>query len=162
MRLVIVSVDFLEAAILVAEVASFAIRAELLTVELSAILRLIFVIETLFLFVKNALMSITHFFNTMSVLTLCSISADPSLIPVLAHLALVHRSFDKALGAEEIYEHPVDFWALLMALLLRFLDWRNHVLLHCGDKTLCLLNIHSLERIDFGGRKLHWLEIVGA
>ncbi len=70
MRLIIVSMDFLEAAILVAEVASFAIWAELLTVELSAILRLIFVIETLFLFVKNALMSITHFFNTMRVLTL--------------------------------------------------------------------------------------------
>ncbi len=70
MRLVIVSMDFFEAAVLVTEVASFAIGTELLTVELSAILRLIFVIETLFLFVKNALMSIIHFFNTMSVLTL--------------------------------------------------------------------------------------------
>ncbi len=166
MRLIIVSVDFLEAAILMTEVAAFAIGTELLTVELSAILRLIFVIQTLFLFVKNALMSITHFFNSMSVLTLRSISADPSLTPILAHLSLVHGSFDEALGAEEIYEHPVDFRALLVVmalLLLRFLDWRNHVLLYCGDESLCLLNIHSLERIDFGGRKLlHWLEIVGA
>ena len=70
MRLIIVSMDFLEAAILMAEVASFAIGTELLTVELPAILRLIFVIKPLFLFVKNALMSITHFFNSMSVLTL--------------------------------------------------------------------------------------------
>lgn len=163
MRLIIVSVDFLEAAILMAEVASFAIGTELLTVELPAILRLIFVIKPLFLFVKNALMSITHFFNSMSVLTLWSISADPSLIPVLAHLTLVHRSFDKAFRAEEIYEHPIGLRALLKALLLlRFFDWRNHVLWHCGYKSLCLLNIHSLERIDFGGRKLHWLEIVGA
>lgn len=41
-----VSVDFLEAAVLVAEVASFAIGTEFLSVELSAILALIFVVST--------------------------------------------------------------------------------------------------------------------
>lgn len=43
---IVVSVDFLEAAILVTEVASLAIGAEFLPVKLTAILALIFVIPT--------------------------------------------------------------------------------------------------------------------
>ena len=56
------SVNFLEAAVLVTEVASLAIGAEFLTVELPAVLRLIFVIKTLFLFVKDVLMSFAYLF----------------------------------------------------------------------------------------------------
>jgi hypothetical protein len=55
-------VNFLEAAVLVTEVASLAIGAEFLTVELPAVLRLIFVIKTLFLFVKDVLMSFAYLF----------------------------------------------------------------------------------------------------
>ena len=56
------SVNFLEAAVLVTEVASLAIGAEFLTVELPAVLILIFVIKTLFLFVKDVLMSFAYLF----------------------------------------------------------------------------------------------------
>lgn len=62
MWLIEVSVNFLEAAVLVTEVASLAIGAEFLTVELPAVLRLIFVIKTLFLFVKDVLMSFAYLF----------------------------------------------------------------------------------------------------
>ena len=93
----------------------------------------------------------------MGILTLGPISTNSALCPILAHLSLVHRSLNKALRAQEIYERSIYLaaaTALLLARLLRFFDWRDWVLLGCGDKSLSLLNIHSLEGIDFGRHKL--------
>lgn len=89
--------NFLKASVLMTEVASFAIGTVLLSIELSAVLRLVLVIETLLLLIKQVLVSLCHLFNSVSVLTFGSISAEASLCPVLAHFSLVHRPLHKTL-----------------------------------------------------------------
>jgi hypothetical protein len=88
--------NFLKAAVLMAEVASLAVGAELLAVELPAVLGLIFVVESLLLFVHIQLMILTELVETVCELALGSISAHSSLAPVLAKLTLVHGSLHKA------------------------------------------------------------------
>ena len=89
--------NFLEAPILVAEVASLAVGAELLPVELPAILRLILVICTLFLSLAHVQwVVLAQLFNAVCELTLGAIPAHSCLSPVLAELTLVHRSLYKA------------------------------------------------------------------
>lgn len=56
MSLVVVSVDFLEAAVLVTEVTTLPIRTELFPIELTAVLTLILVIGTLLLLSNVKLM----------------------------------------------------------------------------------------------------------
>jgi len=82
--------NFLEASVLMTEVASLAIGTVLLAIELSAVLRLVLVIKTLLLLVQQVLVSLCHLFNAVGVLTFCSVSAEASLCPVLAHFSLVH------------------------------------------------------------------------
>ena len=83
----VVAMDFLEASILVAEVASFSIWAELLTVELPAILGFILVIKPCLGFGDSV--DFGKFFGTMRVLALETISAEADFCPVLAHFALI-------------------------------------------------------------------------
>lgn len=99
-------VDLLEATVLMPEVATLAIGTELLSIELSTILRLVFVIHIgLFLLVEIQLVILAELFLAMGVLALGSIAAKARLSPILAHITLVHGPLDKALldrGGEQL------------------------------------------------------------
>ena len=91
-------VDLLEAAILVPEVAPLAVGAELLAVELAAVLRLVLVVHVgLLLLVEVQLVILAELLLSVRVLTLTPVAAKARLGPILAHIALVHGSFDEAL-----------------------------------------------------------------
>jgi len=119
--------NFLEAAVLVAEVATFAVSAELLSVELPAVLGLVLVVQSLLLFVYVQLIILTELVETVCELALGAISADSSLAPVLAKLALVHRSLHEApvVHVEGVLAGAVHLLAHHWHRVLH--DWRNHV-----------------------------------
>ena len=87
MRHEVVAMDFLEASVLVAEVASFSVWAELLTVELPAILGFVLVVESCLRLGDSV--DLCEFFSTVSVLALETISAEADFSPVLAHFTLI-------------------------------------------------------------------------
>lgn len=97
MRNVMVSVDLLECAIFVSEVASQAIRAELLAIELPAVLRFVLVVNSLILLLHVEWVVFTELLRAMGVLTLNAIAAEACVNPVLAKLTFVHRSLDEGL-----------------------------------------------------------------
>ena len=83
----VVSMNFFERPVFVAEVAPFSIWAEFLTVELPAILGLV-------LFVKSCLgfcnsVDLSELFSTVGVLAFEPISAEADFCPVLAHFTLI-------------------------------------------------------------------------
>ena len=93
---VVVSVDLLEAAILVTEVATLAIWAELVTVKLPTVLAFILVIGTLLLLAKIKLVLVRKFFLAVRILAL--IAPTTGLCdPVPAQFSLVHRSLRERL-----------------------------------------------------------------
>ena len=124
---VIMPVNFLIAAVLVAEVAAFAVWAELLSVELSTVLGLVLIVQSLLLFIYIELMILTELVETVCELALGAISAQSSLAPVLAKLALIHGSLHEA-----PLVHVVGVLAGAVHLLTD--DWGNHV---------CLANWHK-------------------
>ena len=81
------SVDFLEASVLVSEVAALAVRAQFLSVELPAILRLILVVETSLGFGDPV--DLGELVMAVGILALETVPAEANLGPVLAHLSLV-------------------------------------------------------------------------
>ena len=91
---VVVAMDLGEAAVLVPEVASLAVEAELFTVERSAILALVLVVLILLpLTLVHNLLTISingELLDPVGVLALDTVAAEAGLGPVLAHLALVH------------------------------------------------------------------------
>jgi len=103
MRHVVMPVDLLEAAIFMPEVASFAVEAEPFTVECPAVLALEFVIHALNAIVAGVSLAVVvcnKLVNTVRVLAFVAISTEASLIPVLAHLALIHRPLNEGLPSE--------------------------------------------------------------
>jgi hypothetical protein len=92
---VVMTVDFLEATVLVAEVAPLAVGAVLFSVELATVLRLVLVVEALLLFVKVERVILGKLFEAVRVLTLIAITTEAGLSPVLAHLSLVHGALDE-------------------------------------------------------------------
>ena len=90
-RHVEVPMDLAEAAVFVPEVASLAVLADFLAIELPAILRLVLVIGTgRLLLVQIQRVAIAELFLAVCVLALGPIAAKAGLGPVLAHVALVH------------------------------------------------------------------------
>ena len=87
MGLVEVSMNFLKASVFVAEVATFAVWAELLPVELSAILGLVLLVEA-GLGLGDPV-DLGELVMTVSVLALVTVPAEADFSPVLAHLPLV-------------------------------------------------------------------------
>ena len=87
MGLVEVSMNFLKASVFVAEVATFAVWAELLPVELSAILGLVLLVEA-GLSLGDPV-DLGELVMTVSVLALVTVPAEADFSPVLAHLPLV-------------------------------------------------------------------------
>ena len=81
------TMDFFERSVLMSEVASFTIWAELLSVKLSAILRFILVIETC-LGLSDPV-DLSKLFSTVGILAFKTIAAEATLSPVLAHLSFV-------------------------------------------------------------------------
>ena len=84
---VVVAVDLFERSVLVPEVASLAVRAELLSVELPAVLRFVLVVEA-----RLSLgdpVDLGKFLGTVGILALEAVAAEATLSPVLAHLAFV-------------------------------------------------------------------------
>ena len=80
MRHIKVSVNLFEATVFVTEVAALAIRAELLTVELAAVLRLVFVIlACLLLLVQIELVTITELLIAVGILTLGPVATESSV-----------------------------------------------------------------------------------
>ena len=72
--------NLFEATVFVTEVAALAIRAELLTVELAAVLRLVFVIlACLLLLVQIELVTITELLIAVGILTLGPVATEPSV-----------------------------------------------------------------------------------
>lgn len=97
-RHVIVSMDLFVAPVFVPKVAPLPVRAELLPVELPAVLRLVLIVEVGgLLLVQVELIVLAELLLAMGVLTLGAIAAEADLHPVLAHVALVHRPLNKAL-----------------------------------------------------------------
>ena len=92
---VVVSVDLLEAAVLVAEVAPLAVRTVPLAVELPAILGLIFVVNALLLLVEVLRVVLRELLDSMCVLALVAVSTKAGVGPVLAHFSLVHGALHK-------------------------------------------------------------------
>ena len=100
-RHVEVPVDLAEAAVLVPEVAPLAVRADLLAIELPAILRLVLVVDIgLLLLVRIQRVVLAELLRAVRVLALGAVPAEAGLGPVLAHVALVHRPFDEAFARE--------------------------------------------------------------
>ncbi len=92
-----VSVDFLKGSVFVSEVAPFAVRAEALTVELSAVLRLVFVVRvSLFLLIHVQVVRLAQLVHAVSVLAFVAVATEASLIPVFAQLSLVHGPFNES------------------------------------------------------------------
>ena len=87
MRHEVVTMDFLEASVLVSEVAPFAIWAKLLTVELPAILRFVLVVKSCLRLGDSV--DLSELFRAMSVLALQTIAAEADFCPVLAHFTLI-------------------------------------------------------------------------
>lgn len=85
--LVEVSMNFLEASVLVAEMATFAIWTELLPVELSAILGLVLLVEA-GLSLSDPV-DLGELVVSVSVLALVTVPAEAHFSPVLAHLPFV-------------------------------------------------------------------------
>ena len=143
-----VSVDLLECAIFVSEVASQAIRAELLAIELPAVLRFVLVVNSLILLLHVEWVVFTELLRAMGVLTLNAIAAEACVNPVLAKLTFVHRSLDEGLWR-------ILFHGIASVLRLDRLDRGKHDLcrLALRHKTVCL-NVHALERVDLGWRGL--------
>ena len=81
------TMDLFERSVLMSEVASFTVWAELLSIELSAVLRFILVIETRLSLSDPVYLS--KLFSSMGILTLKTIAAKSTLGPVLAHLSFV-------------------------------------------------------------------------
>ena len=96
--------DLREAAVLMPEVTSLTVEAELFTIERSAILALVFVILILLtLALVHDLLAIRingKLLNTVSVLALDTVAAEAGLSPVLAHLTLVHGPLHERLAGE--------------------------------------------------------------
>jgi hypothetical protein len=86
------SVDFLEGAEFVAEMAPLTIHAEFLSVELTTVLWLVFVVLCLTLIVIE--IKASKVFNTMCVLAVCSISAKTKVYYILTQLRFQSRLFD--------------------------------------------------------------------
>ena len=154
-------VDFLEAAILVTEVAAFTVGAELLTIELTAVLRLILIVRTHHLRVQVCTVALRKLLLAMSVLALGSVAAEASLGPVLAHLTLVHGALDETLASHMAValRHEVSVLAILLNMCwthLRNFDWRQSgiivslLLRSSWDKSMRLLHVHGLKRVQFG------------
>ena len=101
---VVMPVDLREAAVLMPEVTSLPVEAELFPVERTAILALVFVILILLaLALVHYLLAIRingKLLNTVSVLALDTVAAEAGLRPVLAHLALVHGPLHERLAGE--------------------------------------------------------------
>ena len=83
----VVSMNFFEGSVFVAEVAPFSIWAKFLTVKLPAILRLILLVESCLGFGNSV--DLSEFFSTVCVLALEPISAEADFCPVLAHFTLI-------------------------------------------------------------------------
>ena len=93
-----VSVHFLEGSVFVTEVATLAIGAEAFSVELSAVLRLIFVVvATLLLLIEVEVMLFAQLIHSMSVLTLVAVATEASFSPILAEFSLVHGPLNESL-----------------------------------------------------------------
>jgi hypothetical protein len=96
-----VTMNFLKAAELVAEVASASVHAGLLTVEGAAVLGLVLIVHKFLLLGKVQRMLVTELFFAVSVLAKVTISAM-SILPVIAELTLVHRPLHKALSLDKL------------------------------------------------------------
>ena len=162
-----VPVNFFEAAVLMTKVASFAVRAELLPIELPAVLGLILIILSLLLLVHVKLMILAELVKPMCKLTFRAVSASTVVAPILAELTFVHGSLNKTLlGLIEggILGRTVDFladywncWSLD--------NWRDHIHLTKRHKASRLLKVHCVERIQLRRRivlQLRSNEVVGA
>lgn len=90
------AMNFLEAAVFVTEVTSLAVGAELLPVELPAVLRFVLVVLTLLLLVKVKNVVLTQLIKTVRKLAFGSVATNSRFAPILANLSLVHRSLHKA------------------------------------------------------------------
>jgi len=123
-RHVIVTMNLFVAPVFVPKVAPLPIRAELLPVELPAVLRLVLVVGVgglLLLAQVSLTVVLTELILAVGILTLGAVAAEAGLYPVLAHIALVHRPLDEALLSQVcIYQ------LLLLLLLLSKIDcgWR--------------------------------------
>ena len=91
------SVHFLEAPIFMTEVTSPAILAVLLTIKLSAVLRLVLVVNSiLFLFLNVKLIIIAQFILPVRILAKITVRTVSSLRPVDAQFSFIHGAFDKS------------------------------------------------------------------
>ena len=152
-RHVEVSVNLFKAAVFMTEVAAFAIRAELLTVELAAILWLVLVILAwLLLLIQIKLVIFAEFLIPMSILTFGSVAAESSVCPVLAHFSFVHGPLYKALASQKLGLFKGGFRAILVIEPLRFgkFDRWDHVAVMRWHKSLRLLEAHVLEWVHLG------------
>ena len=151
-----VSVNFFEAAVLVAEMTSFAIWTELLPVELPAVLGLILVVLSLLLLVDVQLVILAELIKSMCKLTHSAVSAHTVVPPILAKLTFIHRSLDKTLlGFVQgiFFARTVDFLTDYRRLW-SFDDRRDHACLTKRYKASRLLNFHCVERIQLRWRIL--------
>ena len=98
----VVSMNFFEGSVFVAEVAPFSIRAEFLTVELPAILGFILVVEARLCFSNSV--DFSELISTVGVLALETISAETDFCPVLAHFTLVFLGLCQRNNLPVLYE----------------------------------------------------------
>ena len=84
---IVVAMDLFERSVLMSEVASLTVWAELLSVKLSAVLRFVLVIETC-LGLSDPV-DLSKLFSTVGILAFKTIAAEATLSPVLAHLSFV-------------------------------------------------------------------------
>ena len=155
-------VDFLETTILVAEVTAFAVGAELFTIELTAVLRLVLIVGAHHLLVKVHSVALAKFLLPVGVLAFGTIAAEPSLGPVLTHFALIVGALNKAFVGV-VMRHKVTLLAVLQMCWIgvRNFDWRHSsevvslLLQRRWNKTMRLLHVQGSEWVQFG---LGWHE----
>jgi len=152
-----VPVNFFEAAVLVAEVASLAVWTELLPVELPAVLGLILIVLSLLLLVDVQLVILAELIESMCKLTLSAVSAHTVVPPILAKLTFIHRSLDKTLLGfvqGNFFARTVDDFLTDYRRLWSLDDRRDHACLTKRYKASRLLNFHCVERIQLRWRIL--------
>ena len=145
--------NLFEASVFVTEVAALAVRAELLTVELAAVLGLVLVILAwLLLLIQIKLVIVTKLLIPVGILTFSPVAAESGVIPVLANFSFVHGPLYEAFLRQELGLLKGGFWAVLVIEPLRFsgLDGRDHVAVMRWYKSLLLLEAHVLEWVNLG------------
>ena len=154
--------NFLEGSVLVAEMATFAVWAELLPVELSAILGLVLLVETGLGFSDPV--DLCELLVSVSVLALVPISAEADFGPVFAHFSLVFLSvLRKNLSVQAEMDMIVIVIVILVAQLAlthgwcRVESWLERGLGRLGERERVGVHRHLVLGAALGGLR-NWSE----